>query len=304
MSSGKETSFQVKDFFLGTKYVLKLHPVSGRVGFSRRIELQSSRAKVTPIEVWGQKEIQNFQELTQNKRLDFLKEKMNEDTACIVLENGIDFPQEMVERAKKNRTALFLSKLSHKKCLEEIDRFLLNYDPNKVIISGGLLQVFGLGVLIIGDSGIGKSESALELVSRGFRFISDDVTQFEKTAKGKLTGKAPSLSRDFMEIRGLGIINIKEIFGPKSICPSTEVNLVVRLKKWERGKIYDRLGLTFPEDYEILGIKIPQISIPVAPGRNIATLIEVACKVQIFREKGYQASHEILKRLERALSPQ
>jgi HPr kinase/phosphorylase len=304
MINGKGASLQVKDLFLGTKNILRLHPASGRVGFNRKIEFRPSGSKTEAIEVWRRKVIQNYQDMAPNERAEFLDKKMDSAAACIILEKGVDFPQKIVARARRNKTALFLSGSTYKKCKDEIDRFLINYDPNKVIVSGGLLQVFGLGVLIIGDSGIGKSESALELISRGFRFVSDDVTQFERTERGKLVGKAPPLSRDFMEIRGLGIINIREIFGNKAICPSTDINLVVRLKRWERGKSYDRLGLTFPEDHEILGVKIPQISIPVAPGRNIATLIEVACKVQIVREKGYQASHEILKRLERALSPQ
>lgn len=169
-------------------------------------------------------------------------------------------------------------------------------------IYGGLLQVFGLGVLIIGDSSIGKSESALELISRGHRFISDDVVDIKRKPSGKLTGTAPQLARYYMEIRGLGIINIKEIFGPKAICRQTEIDLAIRLEKWRQGEEYDRLGLKSPENYKILGAKIPQINIPVAPGRNIATLIEVACKVHILGEKGYHAPQEIVKKLNRILS--
>lgn len=172
----------------------------------------------------------------------------------------------------------------------------------QITVSGGLLRIFGLGVLIKGDSGVGKSESALELISRGHRFISDDVTEIRKTKKGKLIGTFPSLSRHFMEVRGLGVINIKEIFGPKAISQRAEINLIIQLKHWEQGREYDRLGLKFPEDCKILGMKIPQIDIPVAPGRNIATLIEVACKVHILRKKGYLAPQELARKLDRALS--
>lgn len=178
-----------------------------------------------------------------------------------------------------------------------------NIPAKRITISGGLLKVFRLGVLIRGDSGIGKSESALELIARGHRFISDDVTELRRTKTGKLVGSAPRLSRYFMEIRGLGIINIKEIFGPKSISTQAELNLIISLKRWKKGKEYDRLGLEFPEEDKFLGLKVPQINIPVAPGRNIATLIEVACKVHILREKGYFAPREISKRLNRVLSP-
>jgi HPr kinase/phosphorylase len=172
----------------------------------------------------------------------------------------------------------------------------------RVILSGGFLQIFGLGVIIVGDSGIGKSESGLELVSRGHRFISDDVVDVARPAAGRLVGKAPALSRYFMEIRGLGIINIREIFGARSICRQSQVDLVIRLKKWHRGDEYDRLGLEFPEDFEILGVKVPQLILPVAPGRTIALLIEVACKVHLLRKQGYHASREIVKKLDRALS--
>jgi len=173
---------------------------------------------------------------------------------------------------------------------------------NQKVVSGGVLQVNGLGVLIRGDSGIGKSESALELISRGWRFVSDDVTNIKKISSNKLIGTSPSLSRYFMEIRGLGIINIKQIFGSKAICKRSKIDLVINLKNWEQNKEYDRLGLESPEKHEMLGVKIPQIIIPVAPGRNIATLIEVACKVQILREKGYHAPQEITHRLKKDIA--
>lgn len=169
-------------------------------------------------------------------------------------------------------------------------------------ISAGFLKMFGLGTLILGDSGIGKSESALELISRGHRFVADDVVQIRKTSDGDLVGTAPALSRNFMEIRGLGIINIRAIFGPRSIARESKVDLIVKLKKWRRGFEIDRLGLKSGDDMTILGRKIPQLAIPVAPGRNIATLIEVACKVHLLRKKGYSAPDEIIRRLDRVLT--
>jgi HPr kinase/phosphorylase len=169
-------------------------------------------------------------------------------------------------------------------------------------MSGGLIKVFGRGLMILGDSGIGKSESMLELISRGARFVSDDVTRVYRRDSDSVWGEAPELSRNFMEIRGLSIIDIKAIFGPRAICRKSKIDLVIQLKKWERGKKYDRLGLESPENYAILGVRLPKVSIPVAPGRTIATLIEVACKVHILREKGYHAPHEIAKKLDRALS--
>ena len=170
------------------------------------------------------------------------------------------------------------------------------------IVPGGLLRMFGLGVLIVGDSGVGKSESALELIARGHRFVSDDVVQVRRGPRGGLIGRAPSISRHFMEIRGLGIINIREIFGPRSIAMEAPIDLVIRLKKWQRKKEFDRLGLRFPEDTPIAGERVPQMNIPVAPGRNIATLIEVACKVHLLKRRGYTASLDLTAKLDRALA--
>ncbi len=172
----------------------------------------------------------------------------------------------------------------------------------KTTISAGFLKVFDVGTLILGDSGVGKSESALELISRGHKFIADDVVEIARMPDGTLAGTAPALSRNFMEIRGLGIINIREIFGPRSIARRARVELMIKLKRWRRGYEVDRLGLKVSDDEAILGVKIPQLSIPVAPGRNMATLIEVACKVHLLRKDGYHAPEEIMKLLNKALT--
>ncbi len=178
----------------------------------------------------------------------------------------------------------------------------MNRPRASAIVPGGLLRMFGLGVLIIGDSGVGKSESALELVGRGHGFVTDDVAEVRRTPAGRIIGRAPAVSRFFMEIRGLGIINIREVFGPRAILREAPIDLVIRLKKWHPKKELDRLGLRFPEDRLILGTRIPQLNIPVAPGRNIATLIEVACHVHILRSRGYSASDDLCGKLDRILA--
>ncbi|MFW6131762.1 MAG: hypothetical protein ACOC5F_04100, partial [Candidatus Aminicenantaceae bacterium] len=166
----------------------------------------------------------------------------------------------------------------------------------------GLLQVYGVGILITGDSGIGKSECALELVSRGHFFVSDDVVLVAKEDNHRLVGGAPSVLQNYMEIRGLGVINIKEIFGSDFIYPKVEINLVINLRKWKQGEEFDRLGLKFTEDCEIYGQRIPKLIIPVAPGRNMATLIEVAAKVHLLKEKGYHAPQELIKKLNKTFN--
>ncbi len=302
MGSGQDSSLQVKDFYNKTRESLNLAAINGRTGFSRNILAHSLRDGLSLIQVWGKKEIQALKVLPSNARISSFAQKTKMGIVCIIMAEGLSLFSEIEKEAKKRKIALFRSRCSRRKCREEVKKFFISKILRKITIQGGLLQVFGMGVLIRGDSGTGKSESALELISRGHRFITDDVTQVTRTKEGKLIGTATPLSRYFMEIRGLGIINIKEIFGARAIGHRAEIKLVIQLKKWREGKDYDRLGLKFPEDYKILGQKIPQIIIPVAPGRNMALLIEVASKVHRLREKGYLAPQDLTKRLNRILS--
>lgn len=302
MSKGKESSFEVKDFYQKTKDSLKLNPVSGGIGFSRKINQSEPGQQAWSIQVWGKKDIQVFESLSSHKRKELAKSRLKENPFCIILTDSLAFSKEIREEARKRRIALFSSEFSQKKCWGRVRTLFPSFFPNQITMSGGLVQISGVGVLIVGDSGIGKSESVLELISRGYRFVCDDVVKIKKISGKKLAGAAPSLTHNFMEIRGLGIINIREIFGLRAICEQSEIDLVVELRRWQRGKEYDRLGLRFPEDHEILGTKIPLIRIPVAPGRNIATLIEVASKVLVLRRRGYNATTEIIRKVNRALN--
>jgi HPr kinase/phosphorylase len=304
MSRSKIPAPRVKQFYLRAKQALRLEALLGTVGFTKKIKADASGKVFSNLQVWGWKEEQEFSQLPGEKRRARLEKRFAADVAIFIFPGGRDVPPEVLELARRHRVAVFRSARSQKACDAELRRILSEFFPKQILISGGLLQIFGLGVLIIGDSGVGKSESALELISRGYKFISDDVTLIKKTAQNTLLGSAPQVSQNFMEIRGLSIINIEQIFGKDVICRHAEVSLAIYLERWEPGKEYDRLGLDAPEKFEILGISIPQITIPVAPGRNISTLIEVACKVHILRKKGYHAAREISRRLDRALSSQ
>jgi len=293
---------RVEEFYKKIREFLSLREVNKGVGYSKKIGKFSSSKDSFPIQIWGNRENRHLEKLSASERREFFKKKLKDNSPCIVLADNLSFFPEIKDEAKKRNLALFCSEYSRKKAKEKIKKFFLSLDTKEKTTSAGLLQVFGLGVLIIGDSGVGKSESALELITRGHRFVSDDVVHLKRDARGKLIGMAPSLSRYFIEIRVLGFINIKEIFGSKIVLPKTKIDLVIRLKKWQQGKEYDRIGLKSPEDYAILGEKIPLVSLPVAPGRNIATLIEVACKIHLLRRKGYLASEELIKKLDRVLS--
>lgn len=300
MGSGKDLSPSVKDFFSQTQKILSLHPVPGESESAKLLASAPSKKEPKPILVLGKKKVQSIRNLPRKDRLAFFK-KWFKGISCVVLADGINPPSELLLEAEEKGLAFFTTKASAKTCQRAVDDFLNRSLSKGMLAPGGMLKMFGLGVLIVGDSGIGKSESALELISRGHRFVADDVTLFTGDEEN-LYGSAPDFSRNFMEIRGLGIINIKEIFGSDSICRKARLDLVIKLKRWEKGKEYDRLGLKFPDSYEIFGKKAPQIIIPVAPGRSIATLIEVACKVYLCRQNGYHAPHDLLKKLDRALS--
>ncbi len=301
MNEGRGNSLQVRRFYQKAKIPLELRPASGRFGFSRIIKISPLMGDSLPVRLWGKKEIQKVGRLAANQRKDFIREQLF-SMPCLILTDGLSFPRSVKQHAKDKRIALFITELSKSKSMVQLRKIFSTFAIPQHVLSGGLLNIFGQGILIMGDSGVGKSESALELISRGHLFISDDVVQIQKEKDGVLVGSAAPLSRNFMEIRGLGIINIQKIFGDKSIRSKTKIDLIIMLKRWKTGKEYDRLGLKFPESRKLLGVPVPKISIPVAPGRNMATLIEVACKVFMLKQKGYHAAREITEKLDRALA--
>jgi HPr kinase/phosphorylase len=170
----------------------------------------------------------------------------------------------------------------------------------RTTIHGVLMDILGLGVLMIGESGIGKSECALDLVVRGHRLVADDTVELRCRAESFVLGSCPELTRHHMEIRGLGLINIQDLFGVASTRTSKRVELVVQLERWEPGRGYDRLGLDDAR-YDVLGVLIPMIRMPVAPGRNVAIIVEVAARNQLLRARGAHAARMLVDRLTRHL---
>ena len=177
-----------------------------------------------------------------------------------------------------------------------LSAFLEERLASRLHIHSVLLDVFGVGTLILGDSGIGKSECALDLIDRGHRLVADDVVEIKKMAD-ILVGACPELTRYHMELRGLGVLNIRDLYGVSSVSLSKEVGLVIVLEQWEEGKEYDRLGLR-DESFQILGIEVPLVRMPVAPARNIALLVEVAARNQLLRKGGYDAAQRFVERVD------
>jgi HPr kinase/phosphorylase len=169
------------------------------------------------------------------------------------------------------------------------------------LLHGVLLDVLGLGVLIVGESGIGKSECALDLIVRGHRLVADDTVEVRRRAETFLIGTCPELTRHHMEIRGLGVINIQDLFGIAATRTSKRVELVVQLERWEGRRDYDRLGLA-DERYHILNLPLPLLRMPVAPGRNLAILVEIAARNQLLRARGHHAARSLAEKLEHRLT--
>jgi HPr kinase/phosphorylase len=163
-----------------------------------------------------------------------------------------------------------------------------------------LMDVLGLGVLLVGESGIGKSECALDLIVRGHRLVADDTVELRRRQETILIGTCPELTRHHMELRGLGVINVMELFGIASTRSSKRVELVVQLERWDPAREYERLGLD-DHFFEILGLRVPLLRMPVAPGRNIAILVEVAARNQLLRSRGHHAARALADRLEATL---
>ena len=172
---------------------------------------------------------------------------------------------------------------------------------HREIIHGVLIDILGLGVLIVGESGIGKSECALDLVVRGHRLVADDTVEVRRRSESIVIGACPELTRHHMEVRGLGLINIRDLFGVASTRTSKRIELVVQLDRWDTGREYDRLGLD-DASYDLIGLKVPLIRMPVAPGRNLAILVEVAARNQLLRMRGINAARELVARLDASLA--
>lgn len=214
---------------------------------------------------------------------------------CLIFSHNQEINEEIIDLADYYDRTLLRSARSTTRLISKIDDKLEYVLSEEISIHAGLMEIYGVGVLIIGKSSVGKSETALDLIIRGHRLVADDVVEVRKLERG-LMGQAPKNIRHFLEIRGIGILDIQRLYGVGSVKSQTEIDMVIALEQWDNDKEYDRLGID-DEYTEILGVKVNQITVPVKPGRNVAMIVEVA--VRNFRQRsfGYNAALELNKRL-------
>ena len=250
--------------------------------------------------VFGASEVGYLNAQDQAVRADSLARVMARAIPCVLVTDGLALPPEVVAEAERAGVPLLRTPVATPIAIARLTSFLEDILAERTIVHAVLMDILGLGVLIVGESGIGKSECALDLVLRGHRLVADDTVEIRRRAASVLIGACPELTRHHMEIRGLGILNIRDLFGVASTRSSKRIEFVVQLERWESGREYERLGLD-DQHFEILGLRVPMNRMPVAPGRSIANLVEVAARNQLLRARGHHAARNLADRLQRHL---
>ena len=248
------------------------------------------------VQILGGSESSYLRTLRVAHRSTVLKRLMKRTLCCVVVTRGLAVPPELKAEAEARGIPLLATRLDSTPFIKRLTEFLEDLLARTARLHGVLLDVLGVGVFIRGESGIGKSECGLELVDRGHRLITDDAVDIKATSQG-LFGASPEATRDHMEIRGLGILNIQDLYGVSAVSPGHTLDLVVHLEKWNPRRAYDRLGLD-RETESILDVPIPLLRLPVAPGRNVALLVELAAKNLLLRARGHDATVTLLSRVE------
>lgn len=247
-------------------------------------------------QVIGKVEMTYLDSLPNDVRRQRLETFFSYDIPCLILCRGMRCPPDIEEFVRSRDVPVYQSPLATMRFVSNAILYLNAQLAPRQTLHGVLVNVYGVGILLTGESGVGKSESALELVKRGHQLVADDVVDVRRVTDQRLVGEAPEMVRHFMEIRGIGIIDIRAMYGIGSVVLSKTIDLVIHLEMWVKDREYDRLGLT--EEYmTIMGVRVPLMVIPVQPGRNLAIVIEVAARNFTLKRTGYNAAKELDKRL-------
>lgn len=252
------------------------------------------------VQIIGKRELEYLDSMRKNSRKDALSQLFSGQSTLVVMANRLPAPDDLQDMATVTRTPLLSSNLPSQETIENLQHYLANYFAEKITLHGVFMEVMGTGVLITGDPSVGKSELALELITRGHRLIADDATEFSRVAPDTLLGSCPEMLRDFLEVRGLGILNIRAMFGASTIKQHRNLRLIIVLQQLENATQMDRLHGS-KRMRKIQEVDIPEITLPVAPGRNLAVLLEAAVRNHILNVKGYDASQAFIDRQKRRL---
>jgi len=292
---------------------LKLTLLAGREGLSRVVSapevqkpglaLAGHHESLHPerVQVMGFSEISYLLSLSEEVAALRVQELCAADLPCIVVTRGLEVPAILERACAEREMPLLRTPLASADFLEKLNIFLgVCLDPS-ASTHGVLVEVYGIGVLLLGKSGIGKSEVALDLVLRGHRLVSDDIVEIQRKSATALVGAGPEIIKHHIEIRGLGILNIKDLFGVSAVRDSKRLELVIELVEWNEEEEYDRLGV---DDlvYTLLGVEVPLIRLPVRQGRNMTAIIEVAARNQLLKVRGHHSAREFQSRLVRAIA--
>ena len=298
----------VKDFYESLKEKLKLRLITGQSGLSKKITVaEINRPGLAlagyfkyfakkRVQVIGKVEITYLKTLSKNKRKKQIKELLSQNIPCCIVGRNYVPPQELIEEANRRSIPLFRSPVVTMVLLNKATLYLEEQFAPVTSLTGDLLEVYGVGVLIRGESGVGKSECALSLIKRGHRLIADDIVKIRLRGGDTLVGFGNPLTRHHMEIRGVGIINVQTLFGAGCIREDKRIDLITSMEEWQPDKEYERLGLE-ERTSEVLGIKIPYLVFPVRPGRDIALLVELGCLNQRLKWLGYDSANDLNERL-------
>ncbi len=253
------------------------------------------------VQIIGYVEYTYLKSLDREIKLKNYEQFLSSEIPCVIYSSRTQPDEDMIELAKKYKKPLLASPRTTSSLMAEVIRWLNVELAPCISIHGVLMDVYGEGVLIMGESGIGKSEAALELIKRGHRLITDDVVEIRKVSDDTLVGTSPEITRHFIELRGIGIIDVKTLYGVESVRETQNIDMVIKLEEWDKDKEYDRLGLN--EEYtEFLGNKVVCHSIPIRPGRNLSIIVESAAVNHRQKKMGYNAAQELYRRVQESIN--
>jgi HPr kinase/phosphorylase len=292
-------------------YGLELEIIAGAEGVSKKIynpRIQKLGLVIAGymvylhphrVQILGYTEISYLRSLKGEESERIVRDLCSRDVACFVVTRNLKVPECLLNETEARRIPLLRSRLVTSVFIERMARFLEEMLAPSDIVHGVLMEIVGVGVLIVGRSGIGKSENALDLVMRGFRLVSDDAVEVKKIGALDVIGESPEMLRNLLEIRGVGIVDIRQLFGVAAVRPSKRIELVVELLDWDNSADYERVGLG-EEKYRLLGIELPLIRIPISPGRNVSAVIELACRNHVLKAGGIDTARDLEKRVLRS----